>query len=260
MRHARPVANRLRHAMVAVAALAAAAGAGEASKPSGDAPVGEQAMAQLHAANAAREQLLREEESWRGEKQRLRLLLDTVRREAEELEKRAAEAGAQAVELRKPIGDLKASQQRLEQVEAMLDALADRLEKALAKRYQNTLPGLVPVDRAARITDPTARLTAAAQRLDEARRQARRAAVEVVTGRLVAREITVKLLRIGGVAAWWTTLDGERAGTAAVQQGRLLLTPASKGGQAAIQRAFAIVEGRAAPDWALLPADHIEAP
>jgi hypothetical protein len=116
----------------------------------------------------------------------------------------------------------------------------------------------VPLDRAARITDPAARLTAAAHRLDDAQRQARRASVEVVEGTLGTRKLTVKLLRIGAVAAWWTTLDGRETGTAVTRDGRLALAPAFTPADAqAIAKAFAIIEGRAAPDWVLLPADHV---
>ena len=238
---------------VALAASLAAAWAG--------APVAEQVMAELRAANAARAELLREQQAWAAEQPRRQPLSDPAARAAERLRAEAAEAARDAAELRKPLDDLKAKRQRLEQVEATVDALAERLEKALDGRRRQSLPGLVPADRAAGITEPSARLAAAAARLDEARRQARKASVEIVAGALGGQDVTVKLLRIGGVAAWWTTLDGQRVGTAVVRAGRLVLWPApTSQDDQAIQRAFAIVEGRAAPDWVLLPAGHVGKP
>ncbi|MFW6164039.1 MAG: hypothetical protein ACODAJ_14830, partial [Planctomycetota bacterium] len=95
-----------------------------------DAPLTTQILAKLRAANEARAQLLREEEDWQAERLKLQLLLDTVRRETQRLEEQAAEARAKADELRQPLEELKARRERLERVEAMVDALAERLEKA----------------------------------------------------------------------------------------------------------------------------------
>jgi len=141
----------------------------------------------------------------------------------------------------------------------MLDALAERLEKALGVLAAESLPGLVPPDTAAGVTDPARRFDAAVARLEETEGRLGTATVEIVTGALGGREVTVRLLRVGGVAAWWTSLDGSRAGAARRDGDVLALTPASSPEVVeAIQKAFAVAEGRAAPDWVVLPAGHLE--
>lgn len=215
---------------------------------------GEQVMAELRAANAARSRLLREEQAWALDKQKLELLRATVRAEALRLSAAAEQARSQRAELRKQTAQARADEQRLERIEAMIDTLCERLEKALAALGGRCLPGLVPPDTAAAITDPAERLAAAARRVDEARRRAQKAGVEIVVAELDGRQVTVKLLRAGGAAAWWAALDGQRAGIAAVVDGKLTLLPAKTPGDAdAVRKAFAIAEGRAAPHWVLLP-------
>lgn len=233
-----------------LAAPAAAAWAAAKQAPS----VPQQVMAELRAANAARAARLREQQDWALEEQKLELLQAAVGAETKRLADGAAEAKRQAAELRKRLRAAEAKQKRLEAVEAMIDTLAERLEHALGALAAATIPGVVPVDRAAGITDPAARLAAAVQRISDAEQRAREPGIELVTGSLAGQPATVKLLRIGGVAAWWVTLDRERTGTAAIQDGKLVLLPAAtpENGQA-IEKAFAIAEGRAAPHWVLLP-------
>ena len=236
----------------AILLLSAAAWAGEPSIP-------DQVMAELRAANAARAELLREEQDWALEKARLELLRTTVHDEAERLGNEAEGARIEAAQLRAKAGILRAAQQKLELAEAMIDALAERLEQALDVLAGKSLPGLVPPDTAAGITDPGKRLAAGVQRLHMAEQQARKTGIELVTGNLGGRQLTVKLLRIGGTAAWWIALDGSQAGTASVRDGKLVLSTAQTPRDLeAIRKAFAVAEGRRAPDWALLPMGGIE--
>ena len=226
----------------------------EKPKPS----TAEQAMAELRAANAARAQLLNEQQAWALEKEKLELLKSTVRGEAERFRTAAAKARQAEADLRKQTAERQATRRRLKLVEAMVDSLCERLEKALAKLAGTSLPGLVPPDRAAGITDPARRLAAGAQRIDDAERMARSAGVEIVQGTLAGRPATVKLLRAGGVAGWWITLDGRRTGTAEVADGKLILLPTVEPGDIeAITKAFTIVEGRGTPDWVLLPMGRV---
>ena len=216
--------------------------------------VAEQTMAELRAAHAARAARLREAQDWALERQRLQVLQAAVEAETKRLADNAAEAKRQAAKLRERLKAAEATQKRLEAVEAMIDTLAERLEQALEALGAATIPGVVPLDTAAGITDPAARLAAGVQRISDAEQRAREPGIELVTGSLLGQPATVKLLRIGGVAAWWMTLDCERTGTAAVEGGKLVLRPAGMVDEAAaIKRAFAIAEGRAAPHWVLLP-------
>jgi len=240
--------------LLVLGGLAGADRAAEKPAPSAS----EQVAAELRAANAARTRLLKEQQAWRLEKEKLRLLESAVRGEAERFETIAAKARQAEAELRKQAARRRAGRERLQLVEAMVDALCERLEKALGKLASGSLPGLVPPDRAAGITDPAQRLAAGAQRIDDAERRAKSASVEIVQGTLAGRSTTVKLLRAGGVAGWWITLDARRAGTAAVTDGKLKLLPAAGAGDVeAIKKAFAIVEGRGTPDWVLLPLGRV---
>jgi len=235
------------------------AGTAEAPTTKPGPPLAERVMAELRAANAARAQLLREEQAWALDKEKLALLQATVRHEARRLTAAAAQARRQASDLRKQTADLQALRQKLRLVEAMIDTLSERLENALDALGGRSLPGLVPPDTAAGITEPPRRLAAAAGRLQNVEQRLKKPHVELVVGTLAGRSTTVKLLCVGGSAAWWTTLDGSEAGQAARKDGTLVLSAARTPAEAAaIRKAFAIVEGRAAPDWVLLPVHQAE--
>jgi len=226
---------------------------GPTTQPAG---VSDRVLSELRAAHAARAQLLRAEQAWALDKEKLELLRGTLRDEAERLTAAAAEAARKESDLREQSADLQARRERLKQVEAMIDSLSERLEQALEALARRALPGLVPPDAAAHITEPARRLAAAADRLGDVERRARKSAIELVLGMLAGEEVTVKLLHAGGAVAWWTSLDGKQSGTAAMEEGKLVLSPARTAKDAAaIKKAFAIVEGRAAPVWLLLPLD-----
>jgi len=232
----------------------ACAGAQDANGTDGGPALSDRVMSALRAAGEARAQLLKERQEWDLQKQQLELLKSTVLREAERHKRIAATARQAQAELEKQRATQTATRRRLESVEAMVDALCERLEKALAGVAKGSLPGIVPPDRAAGITQPGRRLAAAVERLEEARRRTRRAGVEVVGGTLNGRSVAVRLLRAGGAAAWWLSLDGKQAGTAELRGGDLILRPAPDPQDVqAIRKAFAIAEGRGTPDWALLP-------
>ena len=246
-----PSAFAIGAALLLAAAVAAAKDPNQSSsRPA----IAEQVMAELRAAGAARAQFLKEQQDWAAEKQKLKLLKTTVLGEAERHEAMAAKARQAEAGLRKRLAEQKARQRRLESIEAVIDTLCERLEKALAGLAKRSLPGVVPPDRAAGITEPGRRLAAGVERLEETRRRTRRAGVEVVGGSIEGRTTAVKLLRVGGVAAWWMSLDGKLAGTADVRDGRVLLTVAAEPQDVqAIRKALAIAEGRGTPDWTLLP-------
>lgn len=234
------------------AALAAVLGAAS-SQPAGPA-LPEQVIAELRRANAARTQRLNEQQEWAMEAERLELLLATVNDEAARFTAEADQAAKDQAEFKKQLAALRARQERLEAIEEAIDTVCERLEEALDALAARSLPGLVPPDRAAGITEPDRRLAAGARRLEMAERRACKAAVEIVQGNLDGKTVTVKLLRLGGVSAWWLALDGDQAGTAAMAADVLTLRRADRPADVqAIRKALAIVEGRAAPDWVLLP-------
>ena len=236
-------------------ALPLAGGAG----PEEAGTVPQQVQADLAAAHRARSRLAEETEAWAAEKERLRLLVSAVRRRAQRLETEADAAAAARDGLKKKVDTLSAKKERLDAVEALLDALAERLEKDLEALAAGSLPGLVPPDTAAGAGDPARRLDAAVARLAETESRLGTTAVEIVAGVLEGREVTVKLLRTGNAAAWWVSLDGDKAGTARADGERLVLVPldAPEAGRA-IRKAVAMAEGRAAPGWTLLPAGHVD--
>ncbi len=252
-----PSAARFLPLAVCLLTLPFIVGAAPAADDAGTVP--RQVQAELAAAHEARSQLAEEERAWAAEKERLNLLLSTVRRRAEQLQAEANDAAAARNQRRKEVDALSAKRRRLDAVEALLDTLAERLEKDLAALAAGTLPGLVPPDAAAGITDPARRFDAALARLQETESRLATATVEIVTGVLEGREVTVKLLRAGAAAAWWTSLDGARAGTARLDGERLVLTPVTAPETAdAVRKAVAVAEGRAAPGWVVLPAGHVE--
>jgi hypothetical protein len=245
---------RLAFVLLAVPFVLAAA---PAADDAGTVP--ERIQAELTVAHRARSQLAEEERAWAEEKERLNLLLTTVRRRTEQLQAEAGDAAAARDALREEVESLSAKRERLDAVETLLDTLAERLEQDLAALAAGTLPGLVPPDAAAGITDPARRFDAAVARLQETESRLGTVTVEIVTGILDGREVTVKLLRAGAAAAWWTSLDGQRAGTARLDGDRLVLTPVDSAATAdAVRKAVAVAEGRAAPAWVLLPAKHVE--
>ena len=245
---------------VGLALLLAIIPAGLAESGAGDPEptVARQVLSELRAANVARTQLLDEQQQWAMENEQLELLAAAVRAETRRFAEDAQKAEGDAASLQQQAADLRAQQNTFDQAEAMVDTLAERLEQALETVAGESLPGVVPPDRSADITEPSRRLAAAAARLRDVERNTRESAVEIVAGDLGGRSATVKLLRLGGVAAWWVSLDGTEGGTAVLEGGTLVLQRGRTDAEtAAVRKAFAIVQGQVAPTWVLLPMDQI---
>jgi len=239
-------------AALALACLSAAppAPAGEPTTR----PAAEAVMAELRSAAEARKALLAAEQEWAFRKAELELLRSTVLREAQRHRSNAAAAREQGEALKRRLQDHQRRQDRLQAVEAAVDSLCERLEKALATLAARCLPGVVPADRSAGVTDPSRRLAGAVERVNEAQRRTKHCTVEVVGGTLHGRKTAVRLLRMGGAAAWWVGLDGSAVGAAAMRDGQLVLTAATQQADIdAIREAFEVAEGRTTPRWVLLP-------
>lgn len=239
--------------LMAVAAL----GVGQERQPSEELP--RQVLAELRAADDARARLLAEEQDWRMERQRLELLRDTIRRRADQLDEDAAEAQDELEALQQEVKARDDAADDVQAVRDMLDRLAAEANDRLQELSNRTPPGFVP----RRATDDgggDGPLLAVVQRMQGAMRRAESSGVELVNVSVDGEQTAVKLLRIGGVGAWWMSLSGDRGGTATVEGGRLRLHPAALPASFdAIARAFDIAEGRAAPEWVSLPVEHLEA-
>jgi len=242
--------------ILSLLALGAAAPA-EGPAPTDDVPG--QVLEELRAAAEARASLQEEEAAWAAERERLKLLLESVRAESERFAASAAEARRQAEPLQADLNDLEAERQREGRIRDMLARLAEELEVGLDEVAAGCPPGLVPAPSGA-ARDPAERFLAAVQQLEGAERRADEAAVQLVSAELDDQPAAVRLLRAGGAAAWWMSLDAARAGPAVVEDGALRLLPApSPQDREAIVRAFDIADGRSAPEWALLPIARPEA-
>ncbi len=246
-------------AVVLTALLSLAAGdSQEAPSTRPAASIAENVIAELRAADAARAELQHAQQQWAMEEKKLDMLIDSVNRRAEQLAGEAADAERKQTELKKRVAVEQAAQQRLVKVEAMADALSERLEQSLEAMKTRSLPGLVPPDTAAGITDPARRFATDVDRLAKTEQNARTSSVELVNAELGGDTVTVKLLRAGAAGAWWMSLDGDRAGQAIMNNKKLTLEPARTEQDAqAIIKAFAVAEGQTAPHWTLLPAHHL---
>lgn len=209
-----------------------------------------QSLEHLRAANQARSQLAREEAAWTAERDRLRAVIRATRDENQRHERQAAaaeqtrdaaRARRQAVEA---AGDLAALRRRLADGAAQLDAGLRALAPTLP-------PGVIS---AAAVSGGDA-FDAAVRALEAAERAAGTVGIEVVVGERGGRREAVRLLRVGGAAAWWVAVDAASpaAGWARWDAHGLTLIDAAGEDAAAIQAACAQVDGRMAPGVPVLP-------
>jgi len=218
----------------------------------------EQVLAELDQANALRAEISREQSNWRQEQEKMELLLTTIRNQTRNCQAQASRDRKLRQQRLEEVTALGANQKRLADIETMLDTLCERVELSMEKLRSAHFPGLIPPDRAQGITDPAGRLALAIGRMEEAAGRCRNSSVELVVGLLGDQELTVKLLRAGGAAAWWVSLDGQQAGTAKMASGKLVLTRAIDMRDIQnINMAFNVIEGRVTPAWMLLPAGRL---
>jgi hypothetical protein len=233
----------------------AGAGAQSAGGPA------EQVMRELRAADRARMQRVRELEEWRMERQRLELLRDALEHEKRSVQEEAENLRAEIKELRERRERVQQARDRREALMRVLRTTAERLEAGLAKIARKGPPGLVPpaANQVPATSDARVKLSGQVARLRETGKRLENSAVDMASGQLQGELRTVHCLRLGGVAAWWMTLDGERVGR--VQAGGDLptLRPVDDEDEAAaIRRAFDIAWGRELPAWVTLPLGRTE--
>lgn len=219
----------------------------------GKASVSELVISELKSANQARQTLLKERQQWQAEEQRLKLLISTIKdriaRYKSEIDDDNVLIG-QLEEKGKKLASLRA---RLESLSSMIDKVSGWLEKRIDAIEADSLPGLIaPKTKSG--YDSAGQFSAIFSRLTKSIERGADSAVELVAGHLGDKEITVKLIRAGGAAAWWVSLDGARSGHALMKESMLILTEAENEDVARrIMKVLAVLETRAAPEIVVLP-------
>lgn len=214
----------------------------------------EQILETLQSANALRTQVEQERSSWRHERARLELLLQTVEEEATRID--VETAGVQD-EIRASQAEFAQYEEQCCRHESLRDAVeevASRLDEALDAQTARSFPGVVPIGDMKVADDPGVRLSKALRRLRNAERAMESWSAEIVTGLLDGKERAVRLLRAGDAVAWWVSLDYSRAGIAHMREGMLVLDECDEPSVAErIRKALVIHEGTDVPTRVLLP-------
>lgn len=202
----------------------------------------------LRAADRARETDATEAQAWAEEKARLELLITTIAEQTQSARQRTSEALAELRTLRNSQPTVESGRQILEDGAYQT---AVKINDALDRLARTTPPGLVP-PRGQRRADPRRALDEALHRLERTERAAATVSVSIAAGRLDGDPRSVEVVRFGGVAAWWRSLDGATGGEAAMVDGQLRLVENPEALDE-IALASAIAKGRAAPVIVLLP-------
>ncbi len=209
------------------------------------------ALENLHAANQARSDRAREEAAWTLERQRLQAVLDATRIETTHVDHDATHAEAARDAARTRLASL-GSQSELDAVRTQLRQNGEQVAARLAALAATLPPGVIPTVSP---TGDEGTFDAAVRALEAAERSAGVLMVNVVTGQRDGKPEAVKMLRIGGAAAWWVSLDGTAAGTVRMEHGSVtLVAVADELARTAIMTALAQAEGRSPPQVDLLPA------
>jgi len=129
----------------------------------------------------------------------------------------------------------------IESSDVFLHELSKIIEGRLNKLAQLRTPGSIATSQTHIFSaNRLEGLSAALRRLTESQKRARSTSIEWITATLQNKTTQVKILRLGGVAAWWQSIDGSKVGSLGItKQGKIILnTAANKKDQDAIQAAF----------------------
>ena len=215
--------------------------------------IADRVLTALKGASEARSDNAREAQNWKEERQRLNVLQQTINQ-------RIGQQRLQAKELRRGIADLKAQNEALEpqrltikNLELLAESQASVIDQSLDALALTLPPGIVPKYRAVNV-EAIEKLQNALNRLETTENNLQNVAVELSTGQRNGKTLAVEILRVGGAATWWRSLDGETAGHVQIKQGKLLLEPVENADdRKAILKACDIAKGRAAPQIVALP-------
>ena len=130
--------------------------------------------------------------------------------------------------------------------------LATAIQENLLALQNSTLPGALPPPK--KLDQLQDSFASAYQALHETENRSEEVRIELASGRLHDPRISVHLLRLGGIAGWWQSLDGKKRGTATMEHGHLVLRDnGTLENQSAIEKAIHIAQGRLAPALVTLP-------
>jgi hypothetical protein len=215
--------------------------------------IADRILATLRAASESRSKNAQEAHTWKEERQRLNVLHQTVTQRIVQQEARAKKMRAEVVKLDKQNQALEPQRANITRLEILASNQARLIAEKLHALSLTLPPGVVPEARPQQ-SDPLDQLQAAMNRLEATENNLSNVAVELSTGILATKSIAVEVLRVGGAAAWWRSLDGKQAGQAEIKNGQVLLSLAtSRSDRKAILMACDIAKGRAAPSIIALP-------
>lgn len=201
------------------------------------------ALATIGEANAARAAQAEEAAQWAAERERLQAILDAIAIERGRMETAAASASAEADAHAAVLAELDDASD-LDAIRRQLAGEAADLGERLTRLGAGLPPGIVPTVTSG--GDGIDAFDAVVAALAAAERAGGSVAIDIVSGELAGEDRAVKLLRVAAAAGWWLGLDGGRAGSARMVDGKLqLLAIDDPAVVAAIEAAVAIVEGRA---------------
>ena len=209
-----------------------------------------QILETLRATNDLRARSAQELNQWESDRELLKLQIETNQKQLGQLEKlkKALQAKLKTITTKNNI----ALDTDVEALNTLEKKLATAIQKNLLALQNSTLPGaLAPPQKLDQLQGSFA---SAYQALHEAENRSEEVRIELTSGHLHGQRISVHLLRLGGVAGWWQSLDGKEQGTATMENGHLQLrdnvTPED---QSAIEKAIHIAQGRLAPVLVTLP-------
>ena len=209
------------------------------------------AVEHLRSANELRSQRAQEEQAWLLEKERQDVLLSSLSDELERIEakRKALLSQIKTLEVERPKEVVESSTK----LATFMTEIATLIETELQSRQSTLPPGALPSPLLEE-GPPADALASALKTISEAERRAAQISIELVEGKLGATKRSVELLRMGGLAAWWSSLDGSESGTAIMQNGELILELSTESATTnAISQAIRIARGRAAPSLVSLP-------
>ena len=208
----------------------------------------DEVLQRLQAADQARQSDATEAQQWAEEKARLELLLTSI-------EERIRSAKQRQTVTQEALQTERAARppSTLVQFETGALRVASDIHRALDHLAMRVPPGLIPA-RGPQRADPREALDQALHRLERTERGLTSVDVSIAPGRLNGEAKSVEVLRLGGVAAWWRSLDGTTGGEAHKVDGEFRLVEQTDPAVLdAIARASAIAKGRRAPEVLLLP-------
>ncbi len=208
------------------------------------------ALAELSAANAARAALAREHDAWQTERERMKAVQDAEAAERVRLQRELALAQAQPRPGARRGGRSGGRRRGRSGPGPHRRGRAHPRAPASPRLRAQLPPGAI----ATMAVPEGAGVDEVIRAIDESERDAATASIELVAGSLDGAETAVKLLRVSGCAAWWSSLDARAGGTIAIDHGALVLQRASVDRERqAIVDAIAMLEGRKPAEFALLP-------